>query len=105
MKLQITENAAIGITGIKDAKGNPASIDGVPKWDVKGDLSLGDLEVAADSMSAVFKRNGAVGTCTIQVSGDADLGPDEKLIIGEVEIECLGGEAVVFELEAKAVPA
>ncbi len=72
---------------------------------MKGDLSLGDLEVAADMKSATFKRNGAVGLCTIQVSGDADLGPDEKLIVGEVDVECLGGQAVVFELKAEAVPA
>lgn len=104
MKLTLDQNAEIKVKAIKDAAGNPALVEGKLAWAVKGDLNLGDLEVAEDGMSALFKRNGAVGTCTIQVSGDADLGPDEKIIVGEVELECLGGQAVVFELEANAVP-
>lgn len=106
MKLQLGQNAEIKVTGIKDAAGNPAQVEGDKlDWSVKGDLALGDLEVSADGLSALFKRNGAVGIVTVQVSGDADLGPDTKTIVGEVEVECLGGEAVVFELEANAVPA
>ncbi len=106
MKLQLTESAEIKVKAIKDAAGNAASVEGDKlDWSVKGDLALGELVVAEDGMSAVFKRNGAVGIVIVQVSGDADLGPDVKTIVGEVEIECLGGEAVVFELEANAIPA
>lgn len=104
MKLALNQNAEIKIKAIKDAAGNPAKVDGDKlEWTMKGDLSLGTLTPAADGMSALFVRNGAVGKVTVQVSGDADLGPDVKLIVGEVEIECLGGEAVMFELEAVAV--
>lgn len=106
MKLQLGFDAQLTVTGIKDAAGNPATVDGDKlDWAVAGDLSLGDLVVAEDGKSALFKRNGKVGVCKVQVSGDADLGPDVKLIVGEVDIECLGGEAVVFELDAQAVPA
>ncbi len=106
MKLQLNENAEIKVKAIKDAAGNPASVEGgVLTWSAKGELSLGDLVVAADGLSAVFKRNGAVGSVTVQVSGDADLGPDVKTIVGEVVVECLGGEAVAFDLEANAIPA
>lgn len=106
MNLQLGENALIKLVAIKDAAGNPAKVEGdLLTWSVSGDLSLGDLEVAADGLSAIFKRNGAIGTCTVEVKGDADLGPDVKEIVGKVEIACLGGEAVVFELEATAVPA
>jgi len=104
MKLQLNENAEIKVKAIKDAAGNDAAIDGALSWAVGGDLALGDLEVSEDGMSAIFKRNGAVGLAIVQVSGDADLGEGVKLIVGEVELECMAGEAVVFELEANAVP-
>ncbi len=105
MKLQLNENAEIKVLAIKDAGGNPAKVDGDKlDWAVAGDLTLGTLVAADDGMSAVFTRNGKVGSCTVQVSGDADLGPDVKTIIGEVAVDCLGGEAVSFDLEANAVP-
>lgn len=104
MKLQVTENAQITVTGVKDAGGNPAQLDGELSWSVAGDQGLGDLQVAADKQSALFVRNGKVGVCKVQVSGDADLSPGERLIMAEVELECLAGEATVIELNAEAVP-
>jgi len=104
MKLQLSENAQLTVTGIKDAGGNDALVDGDLKWAVAGDLGLGDLQVATDTRSALFVRNGKVGVCKVQVTADADLTAGEKLIMAEAELECLGGEAVVIELNASAVP-
>lgn len=105
MKLQLNENCEIKVKAIKDAAGNPSSVEGdALTWAISGDQSLGTLTVSEDGKTCLFVRNGAVGVCKVQVSGDADLGPDVKTIVGEVELECLGGEAVVFELDAQAVP-
>lgn len=104
MNLLLAEHAEIDITGIEDEAGNAAQIEGDKVlWTVAGDQGLGDLQVAEDTKSAKFVRNGKVGTCTVEFRGDADLGPDEELIVGSVELACLGGKAVRFTVEAKAV--
>lgn len=106
MNLLLKENAQIKITGIQDAEGNPAQIEGDKvAWSVSGDQGLGELQVSEDTKSALFVRNGKVGTCAVEMRGDADLGPDQKDIVGVVELVCLGGEAVKFAFEATAVPA
>ncbi len=106
MKLALGENAKVTVTGIVDAAGNPAKVEGDKlSWAVTGAQDIGDLQVADDGQSAVFVRNGKVGVCAVQVSGDADLGEGEKLIIGEVELDCAAGEAAKFELSVEAVPA
>lgn len=106
MDLQLNENALVKVKAIKDAAGNPAKVEGDKlNWGVEGDQSLGTLEVSEDGLSAKFVRNGGIGSCVITVTGDADLGPDEKLIKGSVEVNCLGGQAVEFELDASPIPA
>ena len=104
MKLQLGKDALVKVKGFKDASGNPAQVDGGKcEFTLKGDLTLGSLKVSEDGLSARFVRNGVVGKVTVQLSADADLGPDQKLIVGEVEIDCLGGEAVMIELDASEV--
>jgi len=105
MNLLLNEDAEISVKGIKDAAGNDATVEGDKlSWSVAGAQDLGELTVSEDGKSAKFARNGKVGTCQIEVRGDADLGPEEKIIIGSVELVCLGGQAERFELEAVAVP-
>lgn len=105
MNLLLGEDAEISVTGIVDEGGNPATVEGdALNWSVAGDQDLGTLEVAADGKSAKFVRNGKSGTCMVEVRGDADLGPDQDIIVGSVELVCLGGKAVRFEMQANAVP-
>lgn len=105
MILQLNEDAKLTVSGIKDAAGNPALVDGALKWSVSGDTGIGDLVVdPADEKVASFVRNGGVGKVKVQVAADADLSPNEKLIVAEVELDCVGGEAVVIELNSVAVP-
>ncbi len=105
MLLQLGQDARIVVTAIQDSAGNPARVEGdALTWAVVGNTGLGDLTPDADGMGATFVRNGTIGTCQIQVSGDADLGPDVSLILGTVDLDCAGGVAVTFVLDAQAVP-
>ncbi len=103
MNLQQGEKAKLTLK-IADKGGNPAKVqDDKVAWSVS-DESLGALNVAADGMSAEYVPNGKAGTLTIQAKGDADLGEGVKEIMGEIQIDVLSGEAVVFELSAEAAP-
>jgi hypothetical protein len=82
-----------------DAKGNAAKVDGLPQWAVS-DESLATLEVAADGLSAVVKPVGPLGSFKLQVKADADLGEGVKEILGELDIEVIGGEAVAVNIKA-----
>lgn len=103
MNLLLTQDASITVTKITDAAGNVAAVEGDLAWSVSGDQDLGELQVAADKKSAKFVRNGKVGTCTVEVRGDADLSEAVEEIVGTVELVCLGGKAEKFEISALAV--
>ncbi len=98
MFLRDDKNLPLAIKPV-DAKGNAAPIDGVPAWSVT-DESLATLEVAADGLSAVLKPVGPLGVFKVQCHADADLGPDAKDILGELDMEIIGGEAVSLQLSA-----
>lgn len=83
------------VVAFKDVDGNVASVDGMPVWAV--DTANVAMEVAADGMSAMFTAM-SVGASKIQVSADADLGPDVKTIIGEGDIMVVAKEAVTVEI-------
>lgn len=82
---------------IQDAKGNPAPVDGIPEWSVS-DASLGALTVAPDGMSAEFAPAGPLGSCSIGVSCDADLGEGVRPILGSLDLQIVGGDAVVVQI-------
>jgi len=80
-----------------DSKGRPAAIEGIPEWNLStpGGVSLFP---SADGLSCevvwVEPKTGIVVT----VKGDADLGAGVKEIVGTVDIETLGTEAVSFTI-------
>lgn len=84
-----------------DAKGAPAVVDGFPAWAVS-DESLATLIVAADGLSAVVMPVGPVGMFKVQVKADADMSGEVKEILGELDIEVIGGEAVAVNISAGA---
>lgn len=84
---------------IKDKNGNAAKVDGAPVWALT-DETLGRLDVAEGGMSAVFVAAGLAGALKIQVKVDADLGEGVKEILGELDVDILGLEAVVVEIIA-----
>lgn len=83
---------------IKDANGNPAVVDGVPIWEVS-DAEIIAVTVAPDGMSAVIAAQSKPGLAQVTVTVDADLGEGVKPIIGIGEVEVVGGEATVVELQ------
>lgn len=98
MFLKDSQNLPLSIAPV-DAKGNAAKVDGVPAWSVT-DPSLATLAVADDGLSAVLSPVGPLGAFKVQVSADADLGPDAKSIVGELDVEIIGGDAVSIQLKA-----
>jgi hypothetical protein len=98
MFLKVTQKLPVSIA-IKDAKGNPAKVDGVPAWAVS-DAALATLQVADDGMSAMIVPIGPIGSFKVQVSADADLTEGVKTILGELAIDLIGAEAVSVELTA-----
>jgi hypothetical protein len=56
----------------------------------------------ADGMSAEVVTEGQIGTVQVRAVADAVPGADERLIIGTLDIEVVGGEARVVALSAAA---
>ena len=80
-----------------DKGGNPAQVDGLPKWGVS-DESIASLEVAADGMSAKATALKA-GSFKFVGTADADMGEGVKpLVFESEEIVVLAGEAVMVKL-------
>lgn len=101
MDLKVTEKLLVAIE-IKDAKGNPAQVDGLPVWSLSAP-DLGTLEVAEGAMSALFTPAGTVGQLAIQVNADADLGEGVKDIMGSLPVTLFPGEAVTISLSGQVV--
>lgn len=101
MLMKVTENRKFSIKPV-DAKGNLAKVDGAPTWAVT-DESLATLEVAEDGMSAVVKPVGPLGTFSVQVKADADLGEGVAEIMGELAVELVAGDAVAIAISADEV--
>ena len=56
--------------------GSPASIDGVPQW--TSEQGLVELSPAPDGLSCLIRNRSAVGTDTVTVEADADLGEGQR---------------------------
>lgn len=83
-----------------DKFGNAAVLDAEnPPVFASSNPEVATVEAAADGMSAVVTSTGKVGTAQISVTADAVVGPDEKLIVGTLELEVLPGDAVTVTLE------
>lgn len=78
----------------EDASGNPATVDGAPTWSVS-DENLGTLEVDEDGLGATLITVGSVGSFQVNVTADADLGEGVRQLVTTLEVEVVGGEAVV----------
>ena len=89
-----TQQCALGIDP-RNAKGNPAPVDGVPQW-ASSDPAVAVVEPAADGLTAVVKAV-AQGTTQISVTADADLDEGEvRNITGVLDVEVRPAEAVTM---------
>ena len=88
-----------------DAKGNPASIDGLPQWTSSSPAIATVTPLPADG-SGVFAAEiipgDALGTCQINVTADADLGAGTETISGILDVQVVGGKAVGFQISTGA---
>lgn len=75
-----------------DKHGHPATVDGAPEWFVDNSEVLA-LEPAADGMSCLIKAVGPIGTATVSMKADADLGDGVKELVGLFEVEVTAGQA------------
>lgn len=92
----------IKVGEILDAAGNPAKVqDDKVVFSLENE-DLGVLEVI-DGLTAKFKPNGKVGLVKVFAKADADLGEGVLEIVGQGEIDCLSGQAVLIGLKLEVV--
>lgn len=104
MAYSMADDATVGfVIRAVDAKGNPASLDGVPEWAVSDDDLLA-VTPAADGLSASVSAVGPLGTAQVQVTADARMGPEVLEITGSLDITIVAGEAVMISLEPVPAP-
>lgn len=92
--LRATQNVDIAVDEITDKKGNPATIQD-PTW-ASSDESI--VTVVGSGLTATASAVGPLGTATVTLTGDADLGEGVKPITGTLDVEIVAGDAAVFNL-------
>jgi hypothetical protein len=82
-----------------DKKGNPALLDGAPVW-ATSNSELATVTEAPDGLSAEVVAVGPLGTVTISVTADADLGSGVTPLAGSLDITVVSGAAETIEISA-----
>jgi len=95
--LTTTQKATLSLDP-RDAKGNPAPLDGVPSWTV-ADASVATLDVSPDGLFATINA-AAVGATQVNVTADARIGPDVREISGVLDVQVSPAEAVTLGISA-----
>lgn len=100
LSIELTNEQKVKVTVTPvTPSGQPATLDGVPTWEVAaGDVTL---EVASDGLSA-YILSGLPGDSTVVVSADADLGSGVVTISDAVEVHVVGALASSLGLSASA---
>lgn len=81
-----------------DAKGNPATIDGLASWSSSSNDIASVTNLSADTLSADVVPGTQLGTCQINVTADADLGSGVTTISGVLDCQVVAGQAVGFTI-------
>lgn len=93
-----TQQVAVSIAPL-DKHGAPAVVDGAPVWTTDNSDVL-TIEAATDGLSATVKAAGPIGTATVTVTVDADLGAGVRPLIGTLDVEVTAGEATSISITA-----
>jgi len=96
MQLKVTNKLPLSLKLI-DKFGNDARVDGLPLWALTNP-AMGVLAVATDGMSAVLTPAGVLGSFAVQVSADADMGEGVKVIVGNLPLDLLPGDATEIQI-------
>ena len=86
------------LVNISSAKGNPAVLDGALTWASSNEAIITVTAGTDDGMSATMVAVGPVGTAQISARGDADRGDGVREIVGTLDVEVIGGEAMVITI-------
>lgn len=86
----------------KDKDGNPARVDGVPKW-TSSEPDLLTVHPAEDGRTCVVRATGGLpepedGVVTITVEADADIGSGVKNISNTVDYTIIDANAKLVEI-------
>lgn len=98
MLLMTTTQKATLSLDPRDAKGNVASLDGVPVWTV-ADPAVATLVINADGLSADVVSAG-LGSTQVNVTADARFGPEVREISGVLDVQVSPAEAVTLGISA-----
>ena len=95
-----TEEKVSATLAPKTAAGNPATVDGAPKWSV----TQGDCTVtpSADGLSCDILAGAALADSIVQVDADADLGAGVVTISDVVVLHVQGAQATSLGLTVSA---
>jgi len=98
--LTATQQCALAIE-VFDAKGNPATVDGVPVWS-SSEPAYVTVTAGVDGMTADAVAVGPVTSSPVQVNvtADADLGSGIQQIIGVLDVSVVAGQAVSVGISA-----
>jgi len=98
MAFQMSDSQQVDVTiAPVDKKGNPAKLDGVPEWSTDNTDVLA-LTTSADGLTCTIMAVGPLGTGTVTVKADADLGAGTTPLIGTLEVAITGGAATTITL-------
>jgi hypothetical protein len=98
--MKVNEVSPKMVLKIVNSAGQPAKVDGMPKWSV--DAALASLAVSEDGMSAVLTAL-AAGVALVQVTADADLGEGVKELLASKAYEITDDEAVAISIEEEVL--
>lgn len=96
--LQNDHKVTASITPV-DAKGNPATLDGLANWSSSNAQIAAIANVSVDSLSADVVPGTELGSCQINVQGDADMGTGITTINGVLDVQVVAGQAVGFNIQ------
>lgn len=82
---------------IVDRKGNPAKVDGTPVWAVDNTELLA-VTTSPDGMTCTVAAVGPLGSGTVSVTADADLGAGVVPLVGSLDFEVTAGTATSITL-------
>lgn len=96
---QLTDSQQMDVTpAFADKKGNPAKVeDGSIQW-MTDNPNLLALTPSADGKTCTVVAVGPLGTATVTMKADADLGAGVSELVGTLEVEVTAGTATVVTL-------
>lgn len=98
--ITITQQFTVSVVFL-DAQNNPAPVDRV-EWGSSDENVILVVQDTLDNTKATVYAKG-VGTGQVNVRADARVGEGEKLIVGTLDVEVLGGEAVTVVISTGEV--